>query len=208
MEEFAELCRRAAVAGLMQCSSGNMSQRIDANRVLVSASRSWMSGLTADDVVLCRLADGVVLNDRKPSVETRFHLGILRERPEARVVLHFQSPFATVLSCCDAPAIDFAVIPEVPYYIGTPAVVPYITPGSPELAEAVIEAMTDHDLAILQNHGQVTLGRNFEEALQKAVFFELACRVLVQGGDGVIHLTHEAFDVLRSHAEGRRPRGV
>ena len=110
-----------------------------------------------------------------------FHRGILKARPEVNVVLHFQSPYATAIACGQPEQYNFNVIIEVPAYIGTPAVVNYLPPGSQELAEAVTGAFADGttQMAILKNHGLVTVGKDFDDAIQKAVFFELACRILL-----------------------------
>ena len=43
-------------------------------------------------------------------------------------------------------------------------------------------AMEDHDMAVLRNHGQVTVGKTLEETIQRAVFFEFTCEVLLRGG--------------------------
>ena len=50
--------------------------------------------------------------------------------------------------------LDFNVTLEVPYHVGEVAVLLYFRPGSPELAEAVIEAMQEHDAVLLSNHGK------------------------------------------------------
>jgi len=196
-ERFAAAARHAASYGLMQCSSGNLSSRLDGERLLIKASRTWMSELTPEQVSLCSISDGSLLSGPKPSVEIGFHAGILRTRPDVNVVLHFQSPFATTLACRRPEAINFHVIAEVPYYIGDIAIVPFLDPGSPILAEAVTTALQKHNLAILKNHGLVTLGGSYEETLQRAVFFELACRMIVQGGAGVEPISPAAVAKLR-----------
>lgn len=38
----------------------------------------------------------------------------------------------------------------------------------------MIEAMKDHDAVLLSNHGQVVCGRDFDEVLERALFFEMA----------------------------------
>jgi len=157
-----------AAYGLVRCSSGNLSWRVDGERLLVTANKAWMADLTREQVAVCRVADCEPLNGRRPSNETRFHAGILRERPEVRVVLHFQSPCATAIACCDPAAVDYNVIVEVPFYIGPVAVVPYLPPGSEELADAVIEAMRGHDMAMLCSHGQVTVGRDLGDATTRS----------------------------------------
>jgi ribulose-5-phosphate 4-epimerase/fuculose-1-phosphate aldolase len=197
MDEFAAACRSVAAHGLVRCSSGNLSWRIGPDRMLAKASRAWMERMTEDDVALCRIADGATLNGRTPTVEIGFHAGILRARPEVDVVLHFQTPCATALACRSGE-INYSVIPEIPFYIGPVGEVPYLPPGSAELAEAVVEAMRGHDLAVMRNHGQVTVARDFDHAIQNAVFFELACEVILRAGDRVRPLDADAVRRLRS----------
>lgn len=178
VDEFVVACRRAADFGLLKYSSGNMSCRIGDGLAAVSASRAWLGELTTDQVAICAIDDGSCLNHVKPTVESGFHLGILRDRVDVNVVLHFQSPFATAISCGRRIENNFNVIPEIPYYIGQIGVVEYLVPGTSELAEAVVSTMQTYDLTILRNHGQVVVGSDYNDAIQKAGFFELACEVL------------------------------
>lgn len=180
IDEFVAACRRAGACGLLRYSSGNMSCRLDDETVAVSGRGAWLGEITPDEVAVCRLADGAVINDRQPTAEFGFHLGILREREDVNVVLHFQSSFATAIACGADSGYNFNVIPEVPIYIGEIGFVEYLPPGTTELAEAVVSAILGHDLAILKNHGQVTVGRDFKDAIQKAGFFELACEILMR----------------------------
>jgi ribulose-5-phosphate 4-epimerase/fuculose-1-phosphate aldolase len=200
VKTFVEACHRAAAHGLIRCSSGNLSWRLDDSRFLVTASGSWMESLTPDQVSVCCTADGSLLEGRPASVETGFHAGILRSRSDIDVVLHFQSSCATTLGCTSAAAdINYAVIPEIPVYIGAIATVPYLLPGSPGLATAVVEAMQDHDLAVLCNHGHVTVARDLDTAIQNAVFFELACHIILHGGDNTEPLPPEAIAAFQAH---------
>ena len=197
LEEFVTACHWVASFGLVRCSSGNLSWRVNEEHMLITATRSWMAELTREQIAVCRISDGTVLNETKPSAENGFHFGILRERSDVNVVLHFQSPFATAVACSGRNPKNFFVIPEIPYYIGLIAIVPYLNPGSNDLAKEVISAMKEHDLAILKNHGQVTVGKNFEEVIQKAIFFELACEVILHAGDQIQFLSEDAIDYLR-----------
>ncbi len=194
---FIAACHRVAEYGLIRCSSGNLSWRIDDRLALLTASRSWLGELDESQVALCEMDSEKCLNGKTPSVESRFHLGILRQRREMNVVLHFQSPYATAVACGDPGRYDFNVIIEVPVYVGPPAVIDYFMPGTEALAQKTIEAMNDHDMAILRNHGLVTVGKNFNDAIQKAVFFELACQILLTQPD-IQPLPAEALPQLRA----------
>lgn len=46
----------------------------------------------------------------------------------------------------------------------------------------MIEAMRAHDAVLMSNHGQVVCGKSFDEVLERALFFEMACRIIVQSG--------------------------
>jgi len=156
-----------------------------------------LAGVGASHAVV-RIADGTVLNRAKPSVESGFHAGVLQARPEMNVVLHFQTPFATTLACReDLAKINFSVILEVPYYIGKVAIVPFFQPGSEPLAKAVIAALATHNMAVLRNHGMVVVGTTFDDAIQKAVFFELACEIIVRAGNKLRPLSRQAVRELR-----------
>jgi ribulose-5-phosphate 4-epimerase/fuculose-1-phosphate aldolase len=92
------------------------------------------------------------------------------------------------------------VIPEIPFYIGAIADVPYLMPGSTDLAAAVTEAMATHDLAQLRHHGQVVAGTDPNDVIQKARFFELACEIVLHGGDSVRPLSES--DIARLQGKG------
>lgn len=100
IEEFVKQAHRVGDAGLTVCSSGNLSWRVG-DEVLVSGTGSWVPSLTKDKVAVCRLETGEILNGVKPSMESVFHLGVLRGRPDVNVVLHFQSPYATAVACME-----------------------------------------------------------------------------------------------------------
>lgn len=149
----------------------------------MTASGAWLAELHLEHVAVVRLSDGKVKNNKKASMESRFHLGILKEHAEINTILHFQSPYATALACRKSPEkVDYNVIAEIPVYIGPVAEIPYFTPGSTELATRVIAAARDHQMIVMRNHGQVTMGKNFREVLQRALFFELACGIILRAG--------------------------
>ena len=196
---FLAAARLTAAKGLVRCSSGNLSRRLSNGNLLIKGSRSWMESLTVENLSVCRMEDGHCLEGAKPSVETAFHAGILKIRPEAQVVLHFQSPFATVAACrADGRELPYAVTPEMPYYIGSVGFVPFLLPGSAELAEAVVEQAAHHNMVLLENHGQVTFGASFEETLQRAVFFEMSCEILLRAGELLRPLDLESAESLRT----------
>jgi len=207
LDEFLQACHNAADRALMRCSSGNLSRRLDDARLLATASRSWMENISAEEVSLCRISDGSLIDGPKPTVEIGFHAEILRTRPDVNVVMHFQTPRATALACREAGHIDYFVITEIPFYIGHVARVPYFLPGSKELAQAVASAMQEHDMVVMNNHGAVTVAEDYAHAIQNAEFFELACDVITHGGNSLKPLPIESVNCLLALRQGT-DRGI
>ena len=206
IQEFLRQAHRVGDAGLTLCSSGNISWRIG-DEALVSGTGSWVPTLPKEKVSICRVADGEVLNGVKPSMESGFHLGELRERPDCDVVLHFQSKYATVVSCMSETPKDFNVTAEIPCHVGKELpVIPYYRPGSPELAEAVKAALKDHNSALMLKHGQVVCGKTFDEVFERAMFFEMACRIIVLSGGKYNTLTPEEIDDLEAYVLGKKQK--
>ncbi len=203
IKEFVSQAHRVGDAGLTVCSSGNLSWRIG-DEVLVSGTGSWVPSLTEEKVSVCRLSTGEVLNGVKPSMESGFHLGVLRERPDVNVVLHFQSPYATAVACMKNRPVNFNVTAEIPCHVGSEIpVIPYFRPGSAELAQAVIAAMKEHNSILLLKHGQVVCGKDFNQAFERAMFFEMACRIIIQSGGDYTVLTQEEIDDLETYILGK-----
>lgn len=203
IEKFVAMAHKVGQAGLTICSSGNLSWRIG-DEVLISGTGSWVPDLTAGRVSVCRFSDGKVLNGIRPSMESVFHLGVMRERDDVNVVLHFQSPYATAVACMKELPKDFNVTAEIPIHVGReiPAI-PYFRPGSPELAEHVIAAMKDHDSVLLRKHGQVVCGKDFAQAFERAMFFEMACRIVVLNGTNVDPFTAGEINDLDTYILGK-----
>ena len=194
--EFIDACRRVVDHGLLRCSSGNLSWRINDEHLLITGTSTWMEAMTREHVALCRLSDGASLNGVKASKEIGFHAGVLRERPTMHVVLHCQSPHATVLACTDRAVDNVFVTPEIPYYIRPVAAIPYEDPGSVALADGVTNALKGHDMVILRNHGQVTVGEDFNDAIQRACFFDMACDIILRADERLTALSDEAVRLV------------
>lgn len=203
IEEFIRQAHRVGDTGLTVCSSGNLSWRIG-EEALVSGTGSWVPSLPKEKVAQVKIATGETLNGVKPSMESGFHLGVLRERPDVNVVLHFQSPYATAVSCMKQKPENFNVTAEVPCHVGREIpIIPYFRPGSPELAAAVIAAMKEHNSILLTNHGQVVCGKDFDQAFERAMFFEMACRIIILTGGKYDVLTPQEIDDLDTYILGK-----
>lgn len=175
------------------------------NALKTKAIRYFQTDRTLTRIVSPPL--GTPTNGVKPSMESTFHLGVLRERPDVNVVLHFQSEYATAISCMKNKPTNFNVTAEIPCHVGSEIpVIPYYRPGSPELAKAVVEAMLKHNSVLLTNHGQVVCGKDFDQVYERATFFEMACRIIVQSGGDYSVLTPEEIEDLEIYVLGKKTK--
>jgi len=82
--------RRLDARGLAPATSGNYSVRLSDGRIAVTVSGRHKGRLGREDVMLVD-ADGVALEEKKPSAETALHTVIYRLYPQANAVLHVHS---------------------------------------------------------------------------------------------------------------------
>jgi L-fuculose-phosphate aldolase len=149
--------------GLNRGTSGNVSARCGA-AMLVTPSGVPAGLLTPEQMVLVQADGSTAPGALKPSSEWRMHQGLLERRPDINAVVHCHSRHATILACANRP------IPAVHYMVavsgGTSVqVAPYATFGSPQLAQAVVEALDGRYAALMANHGQIVVAPSLDFAL-------------------------------------------
>ena len=102
---------------------------------------------------------------------------------------------------------NFNVTAEIPCHVGSEIpVIPYFRPGSKELAQEVINGLKDHNSILLLKHGQVVCGKDFDEVFERAVFFEMACRIIILSGGDYTVLTPEEIDDLETYVLGKKTK--
>lgn len=180
-DSLVRLSQGAGAAGLVIASCGNASVRKGPNRFLVTASGSQLGALAEEDISEVSI-EGQHLEGPPPSIEAEMHRLVFKARPKARAVLHCHAQWATLMACLQEPQRDLDFIIEIPTYIGEHEYVPFLAPGSRELAEAVAHALADSRVTVVQltNHGQVAVGATWQEALTRLVYFERACWMALQ----------------------------
>lgn len=178
--KIVEFGNRMAADRLTHGTAGNISiYDPQTGYMAVSPSGIPYAKTMPEDVVVLDLDGNRIEGERKPSSEYALHAAFYRADPEARAVVHTHSMYCTVLSCMGEPlrsvhyAIAEALTDEVP-------LVPYHTFGTPELAQAVAEALSreghGHGV-ILQNHGMCAYGASIESAYGLATTMEWCAEV-------------------------------
>lgn len=169
-EEVARACRDLAAAGLVSGTSGNVSAR-DGERIAVTPTGAVLAGMEPEQVTVVDLAGNVVDGGLAPTSEVDLHLGVYA-RYGAGAVVHTHAPVATALSCVldELPCVHY----EMLLLGGTVRVAPYRTFGTPELADAVLDALDGRTAAMMANHGTVTYGADVAGAVRATEVLEWA----------------------------------
>jgi len=172
-------CRSMNALGINQGTSGNVSARFGDHMLITPTALPYNRMKPAD---LCRMPVageyGRWEGPLKPSSEWRFHLDIMRARPEVGAIVHCHSTYATALSICHRP------IPAVHYMIAaaggpTVRVAEYATYGTKELSDNALKALEGRTCCLLGNHGQIATGPTLDRALWLAVELETLAKEYV-----------------------------
>ena len=97
IEELCATARGCYARGWVPATSGNFSVR-SGDRILITASGLDKGKLTAEDLLEIDISGEVIGGKGRPSAETKLHLVIYRDRPNAGAILHVHSVWNTLLS--------------------------------------------------------------------------------------------------------------
>ena len=172
-DRVAAAARRLASEGLVIGTAGNISARAG-ETVAITPTGAALERVTAEQIALVDLAGQRLAGELEPSSELALHLGVY-DRYDAGAVVHTHAPMATALSC----VID--ELPVVHYQMlllgGSIPVAPYATFGTPELAEATLDALRERTAALMANHGAIAYAPDLDAAVEHSLLLEWACGV-------------------------------
>lgn len=171
-----EACRRMNALGINQGTSGNISLR-HGEQMLISPSATPYDQMEPEMVASMPITRdyGTWHGVRKPSTEWRFHLDIMRARPEVNAIVHSHPIFATVLAIARKPIAACHYM--IAAFGGTDVrCAPYATFGTKELSAHAVEALKGRMGCLLANHGMIALGESLEKAMWRAVELETIAR--------------------------------
>lgn len=184
--------------------AGNLSVRLDENRILVTPTGSSLGRLTAERLSVLDM-DGNVLEGDKPSKESVFHLALYKKNPECKAIVHLHSTYLTALSCLDGLDVSNAMKAFTPYYVmrvGKLQVIPYYRPGSPEIARELNERALTGKAFLLANHGVVVTGSDLQDAVDNTEELEETAKLhFILQGHKIRYLTDDEVKDLENRGK-------
>jgi L-fuculose-phosphate aldolase len=172
-QSIIDACIEMNRLGINQGTSGNISMRHGEGMLITPTSTPYET-LTPRDIVFMNW-DGETQGSLVASSEWRFHLDILKARPEVNAVVHAHPNY------CTAIAIMGRKIPAIHYMIAVAGgsdirCAPYATFGTAELSANAVMALEGRKACLLGHHGMIAVGSSLGKAMWLAVEVETLAR--------------------------------
>jgi L-fuculose-phosphate aldolase len=210
--------RRLGVKGLISAGEGNLSVRLDAERLLVSPAGLRKDELSADDLIVVWRdhpdREAISRSGRGPTSDLAIHLAVHAARPDTGAVVHAHLPAAMSLTLAgEVP--DPAALPETALFLPRLPFLALGIPGSEELADRIAATLSGPpeplaSAVLLERHGAVAVGRDPDHAVDRLELVEVLCRTWREAL--LIRAARAALGILETPDPGatsrpRDPRG-
>ncbi|MCT8535003.1 aldolase [Glaesserella parasuis] len=183
--QMVELAKSLFDRGYTVGGAGNLSVKLDDNRVLVTPTGSSLGRLEVNRLSVLDMNGNLIEGD-KPSKESVFHLALYQANPQCKAVVHLHSTYLTALSCLQGIDTTNAMRAFTPYYVmrvGQLPVIPYYKPGDTNIARELSERALQAKAFLLANHGVVVTGNSLVDAVDNTEELEETAKLyfILQG---------------------------
>lgn len=162
--------------GFMPGTSGNLSVRLDQERLLVTPTGVSKYLLRSSDMVIVDLQGNQLAGSRRVTSEIGMHLTIYEYRDDVEAVIHSHPPIATAFACAGRP-LDEMLCQEAVMILGAVPLASYATTGTDEVSASLAPLVPNHDAILMANHGAVTYGGNLFNAFTKMETLEHVAQI-------------------------------
>jgi L-fuculose-phosphate aldolase len=142
---------------------GNLSVRLDGQRVLTTPTRMSKALLKPEDMVIVDLEGRSLEGVLAPSSEIGMHLTIYQARADVSGIVHAHPIVATGFACAGMDLSE-PVCSELVLTLGRIPLAPFAQPGTPALSQCLRPFIKDHNAILMQGHGVVAYGETLSQA--------------------------------------------
>lgn len=162
-KQLVDCARKMYLRGLLAGTDGNLSVRLDDDRILITPSGVAKGEMSPEDLLIVDINGKPLQGRGQASSEMLMHLACYQQREDVRACLHSHPPFATAFAVAGIH-LQEDILPEVVLFVGGIPLVDYAPPGTDEVPKALLPHLADNHAFLLRNHGLLTVGRSLDEA--------------------------------------------
>lgn len=175
-EDIVQIGKLVFQKGWVAANDGNISIRLDQDRVLCTPTQVSKGMLSVDDLIICDLEGNKIEGRRQGTSEIAMHLLIYKMRPDVSSVVHAHPPVATGFATAGR-SLNQALLPEVIIGLGCVPLAEYGLPGTPALTDGMMPYIPKYDAILLANHGCTCFGPDVYSAYFKMETTEHYARI-------------------------------
>jgi L-fuculose-phosphate aldolase len=164
--ELVTLGRMLYERGYVAATDGNLSVRLDEDRILSTPTAICKGRMRPADMVIVDMHGRRLEGRRDVSSEIGMHLLVYGVRSDIHGIVHAHPPTATGFAASGMP-LNKPLVCEVVIGLGTIPLARYGTPGTSELTDALSPLVPQYDAILMSNHGVVAYGDTLESAYMK-----------------------------------------
>ncbi len=177
-QDIVEVGRLIYQKGWVAANDGNISVRLDDQRVLCTPTGVSKGMMKPEDLVICDMDGNKLEGHLERTSEIAMHLTVYKLRPDVRAVVHAHPPVATGFAAAGR-ALTEALLPEVIIGLGCVPLAEYGLPGTEELIKPMLPLIPKYDAILMANHGAVCYGEDVYKAFFKMETVEHYARILL-----------------------------
>jgi L-fuculose-phosphate aldolase len=175
-EEIVQTGRRMYERGWLAANDGNITIRLDDQRILATPTGVCKGQLRPEELLICDNDGNKLSGQRERTTEMAMHLAIYRVRPDIHAVVHAHPPVSTGFAVAGR-ALNLGLMPELIVSMGSVPLAEYGLPGTPALVEGMLPFIPKYDAILLANHGAVCYGENLAAAFARMETLEHLARI-------------------------------
>lgn len=175
-QTICDVGRRLWDRGLLGACEGNISARVDSQRLLCTPSGLCKGFMSPSDLVIVDY-DGRASNGAAPSSEIGIHLKAYERRDDCFAVVHAH-PLTAIGMTVAGTRIPDDVLVESGAVLGPVAHLGFAYPGTPDVAQGLEEFIRTHKTFLLSHHGAMTLGSDLWDACDRMETLERVAKII------------------------------
>jgi L-fuculose-phosphate aldolase len=175
-QDIVDIGRLVYQKGWVAANDGNISIRLDDERILATPTNISKGMMQLDDLIIVDREGNKLEGRRECTSEILMHLAIYKMRRDVRAVVHAHPPVATGFAAAGL-SLSKAMLPEIVIGLGCVPLAAYGLPGTPELTERMLPLIPKYDAILLANHGAVAYGGEVYQAFFRMETVEHCARI-------------------------------